>query len=749
MNVNTPIFPLLTATLSFALSILAQADEQPFDQQTPPKAVDAAAPQTSASKSEQLDEIVVSAQKRSERLVDVPAAITAISGERLEALNVQSLTDLAGYVPSLTISSYGAPGMNSIELRGLGAGYLDDFAGPLVATYIDDLPVGSSTSAGRGNLFGLDLVPYDMERVEVLEGPQGTLYGANAMAGLIKYTLRQPDLNQFEARAGTDIGHVSESDGVDWAARGAVNMPIVQGTLAARLSGVDQENAGYIDNIGTGREDANHSSGKSGRAALLWQATDALSVHATILAQDSSADDTTSVLLNTVTMRPVYTAQTTDTHFPQVLYQQTRNYSAGLDWTIPFATLTSVAGWSTIYTGLHEDFGVPFAIDAGFPVGTLALYQLTTNVRKFVEETRLTSPANQRIQWIAGAYYTDEHAGEDDYFPTFTSSYVPLGPSSTLWAGPESYLYKELAGFGNVTYKFTDQFDLSAGERYSSYRQSGCTDLVGIEGTGLQCSDAPSKSISIWSADARYHLNPDAMVYARVATGYRPGGPNGPSTLCDIPAASNPDRTKNYEVGFKGELLDDRLQINSTVYHIDWTDIQLNIDKGSCIYLGNGGTAVSNGAEVSMVYQVTEGLRLNTAFSYTHAYLTQDIPAAGGDSGNQLPLSARFSGSVTGDYTHPIDGRTNFVMGGSYRYKDSTVSQFVGSGAPYALPPQNIVDLYTGVVIKELSIRLIGKNVFNNRSYLGLQYVNDPAVGIRAIPVQPPTLMLSADYKFL
>ena len=295
--------------------------------------------QNSKGPSVGLDEIIVTAQKRSETLFDVPTSISAISGERLEALRVNSLSDLASFVPGLSVTDGGAPGSRIIEIRGLSTNYHPE-AGPLVGTYIDDLPVGDSTNNAHGGQYGLDLNPYDVERVEVLKGPQGTLYGANTMGGLVKYVMRKPGLSDFDAQAGTDVSDTKGADNANWGVHAAVNLPLVTNKLAVGLSGFETHTAGYIDNVITGAKDVNHSTESGGRGSLLWQVTDDFTVHATVLAQDVNAADMSAVTLNGTTLQPVYGPNTVGTYFAQPDRQQSRIYSVGVDWDLKFATLT-------------------------------------------------------------------------------------------------------------------------------------------------------------------------------------------------------------------------------------------------------------------------------------------------------------------------------------------------------------------------------------------------------------------------
>jgi len=718
-----------------------------------------------------LEEIVVTAQKRSERLLDVPASVSAVTGDRLQSLQVNSLSDLANYVPGLSVAAGGAPGFRTIVLRGLSTSYSNATTGPLVGTYVDDLSVGNSTAGARGAMYGLDLNPYDVDHVEVIKGPQGTLYGANTMGGLVKYVLRKPELANFGAQMGVDSEDTDGSGKPSWGTHGAVNLPILTDTLAVLISGFFKNDAGYVDNAALGTQDVNHSTESGGLATLLWQATDRLAVRAAILTQDIDAANMTEVTLNGATLQPLHGRFTTNSLFPQPYEQSSRIYSVSVDGDLDFATLTNSTGWSRLNSADSEDYTVPFGAYcapgslfpgwAGCPTyphaNALAPFFLSLRVSRFVEEFRLASPADQRVQWMLGGYYSKEDSSSSQYIPTFTPSYVPLPAADLLALDVSNSTYKESAGFANITYEFNERFDISGGERYSAYSQGGCTPTSeGLLGSGPSpCTTLPSTGVSVWMASARFHLNQQAMLYARVATGYRPGGgcPTCGDPKLGIPGVVNPDNTTNYEAGFKGSFFDQRLQMDMAAFHIDWNHIQLNqLTPQGIVYAGNGGTAVSNGFELSAAYQFTEALRLNATIGYTNAHLTQDAPGADGKSGDQLPESPRLTGSATTDYGLPLDGRETILFGAGYRYRDAIVNQFahtpfasMGGSAP--IGPQNIVDLYTGMAMQTLKLRLYARNVFNNQSYTGLLFINNPQEP-RFVPVQPRTIGLSADYQF-
>jgi outer membrane receptor protein involved in Fe transport len=709
-----------------------------------------------------LEEIIVTAQKRAENVLEVPLSVSVVTGEQLEAAHVVSLVDLAAYVPNLAIQSSGYAGERTIAIRGFADP--GGLAGALVATYIDDVPFGATSNQERGAGFGLDLMPYDIDHIEVLEGPQGTLYGGDSTTGLIKYVLKKPDLNQFSARAGLDVQDIDYSGTVGTTERGAINFPIISGQLGARMSGYYLDNAGWIDNIGTGVSDANRVKEYGGRATVLWQPTDKLSAQLTVLAQNISQAEVSQIALTPGSYRPLYGSQADNTQFPTPLHQQTRDYALAVSYDFDFATLSSSTSWQSLSTGVAADYSIPYgqyvSVGGVAVPNALTLYEPTTEFYKFVEEVRLTSSTRGKLKWLLAGYDTREYGFEDDQWPSFTSARQILPVSAWIYSAAQPVPYNsftERAGFGNATYSFSPLLDIGAGARYSSYSRSDCTGAgYGIlHNPAGPCTIASPVDVTTWMANVSVHPSQDSMIYARASTGYRPG--QGCATCItpgfpEIPAIVKPDHMTNYEVGYKADAFGRRLEISATVFYMLWRDMQLSLatpPPNIFGYTGNGGGATSDGVELTVKYRPTDEVSINAAIGRAHAYLTADIPTAPAVAGDPIPGAAPWNGSITFDYHRNLNERFTGLAGLGYRYRDTVQSYYAQSAqGTYALPPQNIADMYLGVQSTQgFLVKLWAKNLFNNSSFETLGFLNNPAEP-RYVPVQPRTVGVSVDYNF-
>lgn len=702
-------------------------------------------------------EIVVTAQKKLENVQDVPASISVVGGPRLERTGATQLADYAAYVPGLVVDSGGTPGQARITLRGLPP----ITSTSMVGTYIDDSPLGSSAGWVGAPNYALDLLPYDIERVEVLRGPQGTLYGANTMGGLIKYVTKAPDLNSFSGRAGVELSAIEGAGDPGWGVKASVNVPIVEGKLAARVSAYNQMTPGFIDNGLTGEKDENDVRQTGGRLALLWQPTDGLSVRLSALAQDIDADGSATVSMVSGTRTPIYDSLSSRHRLDQPFKSKLRYYTGTLNWDLGWADLVSATAYSK--TNIRKAYDATAYYGAYFPLVSAALpsytngaivpegldlNQVTTEVKKFTQEFRLSSPAGRRLEWLIGAFYTDEDSSmlQEDF--ALGLDQVPVAGAFNPFAFAITPTeYREIAVFANATYKFSDAFDISVGGRFARNKQDFTLtaggplyDFFGIAGTTISKS---KEDVFTYSVAPRWHISEDTMVYARVASGYRPGGPNSP--LPGIPPQVDSDRIVNYELGLKSEFHDRRAMIDVAIFRVDWTDIQAFGFSNGTSFLANGGKARSQGVEFNASFAPVQAFRIGFNTAYTDAELIDPIPSLGGLPGDQLSYTPKWSGAVTADYQFEIGGGWSAEVGGGVRYVGTRKSGFPSGFDYFELPDYAAVDLHAGFSSDRWSARLFVRNATDKRAFVtpsSLPDQDDWTV------LQPRTVGLALEAKF-
>jgi outer membrane receptor protein involved in Fe transport len=704
--------------------------------------------QTAAPQVTEVGEIVVTAQKREEKLRDVPASISVVSGEQLERTGAKSLADFATYVPGFTVNSGGTPGQTTVILRGITTGGI---GGALVGTYLDDTPVGSSARFARPSSFALDLLPYDMDRLEVLRGPQGTLYGASTMGGLLKYVLKAADPNAVEARAGAVLESTASTGRLTSGVRGAVNLPLVDGKLAVRASGFYQDNAGWIENAGLGVKNENRSIQEGGRAALFWQAADNLEIKASAMFQNIDSDGNAAVQIDAATLQPNLGRYTRSTQLPEPYNQKLRYYSLTADWDVGFATVTSATSLSRNQNRVLVDqsslYGPLFpALDPSAPSDGLSDFLLNIRLKKFTQELRIASPSGQKLEWLVGGFFTDEDVQNEQEVRALDSSGAPIASLTPFATVHWPSAYREYAAFGNLTYKFTDRFDVTGGLRYSRNKQDYDQQVDGVLFGGPGRREAVSKDeVTTWSLSARFHPDALSTLYARAASGYRPGGPN--VALPGVPPSFASDTLINYETGYKALLLDGRLDLDLAAFYIDWKDIQISVVRNGVAFPGNGGKASSRGLEASGSYRLTPGLRLSANGSYTKAQLDEDVPTLFGVKGDWLPEAPRWTGALSLDYRRPLENGKELTVGAAYRYRGKSYFASETDLDAYKIGAQNIVDAYAGLEVGAVTARLYARNLFNDRSYSTLFDINNPALP-SYVPVQPRTIGISLDTRF-
>ena len=678
-------------------------------------------------------EVVVTAEKRPELIRNVPQAITALPEVQLERQKSVGFEDYAAQVPGMTLQQ-SAPGVTRIVLRGINSGGV----GATIGTYMDETPYGSSSALANAAILAPDLDTFDIKQIEVLRGPQGTLYGASTLGGLLKFVTNAPSTAGFAGKAEAGYDSV-DPGGSGWDVKGMVNIPLGD-KLAFRASGYERQDPGYADAVARPDYDFTDSRATGGRASLLFTPSEQVSVRLTAIMQDlKSGGGPIEDLVKTTsptTFTPLFgtwesgrTAATTE----DVKY---RLYNGTVGWDLGFGTLTSSTSWGTLREANVQDATAAF--------GTLIVTHL--NQDKFTQEIRLASRADQTLEWMVGGYYTRETASlHQDLAITPTST--PLG-----FVQLDSN-YRESAIFANATYHFTKQFDVALGGRWGEDKQNA--NEFGL----ASANGGASEHIFTWSVAPRYKLDDDTMFYGRIAKGFRPGGPNAlpPSAPPTVPTRFGADSLINYELGVKTQTPDHKLSLDVAAFHIDWKDIQLLTVIGGFGVNGNGGKATSDGVEWNAQYVPTRGLVLGWDGAYTDAHLTADAnPLVGGKNGDPLPYAPKWTTALNGDYEFPAFGYTGFV-GGSWRYIGERGSDF-SSSAPRqrTLPSYSVVDLRGGVDFKRWTLEAYAKNIGDSRGIANIGNNNSVAggatgpasPGLTANLIRPRTIGVSITARF-
>jgi iron complex outermembrane recepter protein len=713
-------------------------------------------PKKSASGVATLEEVVVTANKRSQNVQDVPASVSVQSGELLLERRQEQLSDYAAYVPGLNVGNLGKAGLASVNLRGVSS--VSDAAS--VGAYLDEVPLGSSSRYGSPANQILDLLPYDLDRLEVLRGPQGTLYGAGSMGGLIKYVLKNPSLSNSDGEVGADVGTIDGASSVSYSARAVANMVLSKDVLGLRVSLYDKFTPGFIDNVFTGGKGVNAQRQQGGRAALLWQPNADLSIKLGAVIYRNAADDGGTVSYTGFESTPTTDGSSIGAFstpvgdlkqkhaFPQGFRENLGVYTATIDWKPGTFELISATGYSNQRTTTSVDNTTAIA-GVGFlpvPPGSLLYGSSDTGVKKFTEEVRLLSQQGVPLEWLAGVFYTDEHVAlVGSPLNLYLPDYTFLGP--LLPGRTQDSTYKEYAIFGDATWHITEKFDVAAGLRYANNKQD-------VRGTGALATST-SESVTTWSVSSRYRFQPNAMVYARIATGYRPGGLNTVILPTQVPPRVNSDKLTSYELGIKSEFMDRRLLLNLTAFYIDWKDIQLNSTENGNTILTNGGKATPKGLEFTASLRPVEGLTLGANAAYTDSQLKSTAPGAFFLTGYQLPGVPKFSYSLTADYAWAAMTDWTAHVGGGFRWVDKvwlTGVEQAGKAAPAVeASSYSLVNLNASLTRGPLTLKLYGANLANKRAIQGglalINILNQPQQGDFWI-VQPRSFGVGFDYKF-
>jgi iron complex outermembrane recepter protein len=696
----------------------------------------------SADHSAVLDEIVVTAQKREERLQDVPIPVTVLSAQTLLDNDQVRLQDYYSSVPGLLLST-DTRGTPDLSIRGVSTGT----GNPTVAVTVDDVPYGSSSTYGGGLAPVPDIDPSDLARIEVLRGPQGTLYGSSSLGGLLKYVTLDPSTEALTGRVEAGTMSVYNGTEVGYNVRGAVNVPVTD-TLAIRASGFVRENPGYIDNLQTGQRSVNRLDSEGGHLSALWKPSDTFSVKLSALIQDDKALGLSIANASLGNLKQAF--------LPGVGYDtKTQAYSATITGKLGAFDFTSLSGYNVNRVTDNLDWSSVFGFAGDFyPTANAFEDHDALNTEKVSQELRLSTSFGKTVDWLVGGFFTHEnsHVYEDWYAVNSTTLQVP----GNFLLGDWPSTYTEYAVFTDLTIHFTERFNVQLGARESENRQTYSeTDggnyaplFLGQTGPLLTPEVITKDNDFTYLVTPQYKMSDDLMLYARVASGYRPGGPTPTCSAFGIPCHFDPDRTTNYEIGIKGDVFDHVLSFDASVYYIAWRDIQIQLNDVQATIYTNGGDAKSQGVELSVQSKPLTGLTLGGWVSFNDAKLTQNLPSAStayGHAGDPLPDAARFSASVSAEQSFPIVGSVNGFVGGQTNYVGYRQGGFTSAAnlpRPYT-PAYAQTDLRAGVRYETWTVRLFATNVADKRGIVGVNF-DMPYVDY----IQPRTIGVSVVKTF-
>jgi iron complex outermembrane recepter protein len=660
--------------------------------------------------SSMLEEVTVTAQKRSERLLDVPIAETVLDASSLAEAGQYNLSSYYTAVPGLNFD-IGNRGEPIVAIRGIA----NIYGNPTIAIVVDDLPQGSAIGSGGGFTVP-DLDPSDLQRVEVLKGPQGTLYGANSMGGLIKYVTVDPSPSALSGRVEAGGDSVVNGYGLGYHVRGAINVPLTD-TLAVRVSGYTREEPGFIDNVISDQRGVNKTVAEGGRLALFWVPNETFSWKLSALDQQNDVHGYPTVEFALGDLK--------QNNIPNTGFFDTRNqaYSSTLTAKLGQATLTSLTGYGIYQFTTLGDLTAFYGslAQSQFGVSGSTFPEALEN-RRFSQELRLALPLGSRIDWLLGGFYTHEKTAWTQITEAAvatTGMGVGVLDNSSLPSTYDGY-----SGFTNFEFHATDRLTLQLGGRES--RDVQTYQQFDLGAFALDGGDVPKLRISedffTYSFSPQFKISPDLMAYARAATGFRPGGPNIPAPGVALPPKFAPDKTQNYELGLKGDSLLNIVSFDASLYYIDWKDIQLTLFQNGFTYYANGGSAKSEGLEVSSQVRPGGGLSINGWTAWNEAVLTQNLPASStayGMAGDRLPLASRLSGSLGLKQDFEVTARVAGFAGGTVSYVGGRLYQFDPTAQRTTYPAYAKVDADAGVKYETWTFNAYVNNLFDRRGEIG------------------------------
>ncbi len=623
-----------------------------------------------AEESAGIERIQVTASRRLTSVEDLPFNISALESDSLSKAGITDQAALGLAIPGLTVVDTGARNDSPMMIRGLSVDELSandgGGNGGTVSVYVNDTPML------------VDLSLLDVARIEVLRGPQGTIYGAGSLGGTLKYILNKPELDENSFYLTSKQSHIKNSSGLSQEYQGVGNVALIDEKLAIRVAYSWTEDQGFIDYTQalTGPEkDVNNEQTKNAKIALAYAYNDEMLATFTHIQQNQQVGGRQAV-------NPEFTGShfANSARFVEPADKGVTIDTLEISWQGDEYSLVSSSSYST-QTELGQRDQTDLLITSIWPgygdyQDFRAFTKDTIDNSSFVQELRLQSDDSEVINWTAGLYYANEdNAGQSIEFTPGYPEFLGLErPDNIEYYSDSVERVIEKAIFGELTWFVTDSWNLTIGARFFDLAQSStqCLDFPIDEGMAgnkfsLECSSGKGdEQDSIFKISSFYEVNDDFNFYLTASEGFRRGGSNGVPEggqvdFSEDEKSYSSDSVTNYEMGWHATMFDNTLAVNGSIYHIDWQDLQLSgkTTEGSIPITVNGGSATSQGVEIESVWAPASGLQFTAGYAYTRARLSQDAPSLDGLNGDHVPGVPTHEGSLTASYEHDLNGDWN------------------------------------------------------------------------------------------
>ena len=701
-----------------------------------------------------LQEILVTATKRGDTsTLDIPASISVADEDLISKRGMVGMDDFLRSLPSTNFLDRGA-GRNGIIMRGVTASPQDDIA---VGVYIDETPVAGMGSLGGGNP---DLKYVDMQRIEVLRGPQGTLYGDGSIAGTVRVIPNAPDLSGFSAEIAGSASSTADLGGQNTMLRGVLNLPVVEDKFAIRVVGYDYDNSGYYKNIAGDNAakkivadefggvvtsgEAGDDQYTGGRITALWQVSEDFDVTLSHMTQDIDQSGIPESMLAFGGKNRAPFQRQDGSGEALTIDLDVTNLKMNLDMgSYELFSSTSIAESKTLQ---DRDLGAYFYAPGDYP-----LYLADSAVaEQFTQELRLNTRLDGPLQFLVGAFYQDYKRTANQKLTFEGAPELDPDGGELLFESTFGDNLKQLAFFGEASFDLTEQLTAVAGVRHYDYEKDSPDENDGVFNGGYSEGFVESDDTGqTYKLSLNYRPDETTSFYGTFAQGFRLGGPQNefPSTLCDttgIPDKIASDELDSFEVGAKFAFADGRATLNVSAFQVDWTGIPVKVIL-DCDFEAfvNAGEAQSKGVEVDGQLLLADAWRIDYGMSYTQAELTADSAPLNAQSGDRLPGSPEFSASLglQADFSmagRPMFARADIAHIGEY-YNNLQQSGLAAGGF-------TTVNLSLGAEINDsVSVDLFARNLTNKE---GLTWIETELGDGRANYIRPRTIGIELRARF-